>query len=996
MDMKAAISSSKLMLDEKRSGGEKVFFSSYGWCLNPILTFKDLLTRLEEEVERFDGTGPNWQQDESKVNIYLFSCAIACTLADYLSKQPWHLTPLAKSYPRVRRLILEAESVLNYPSEVKAFLKYRKLREWGREWDDIVESACRFLILPGESSQSSGVVSVKKCVMEGLKKFRSMSVPVDLLIARMKLNEGFRCQDLTHHDVITLADRFLLTDSDKKSKYVIIGSRTAGSYLSPLLKIYLEQHGFVDVDWIALRPKFGMTKMERWQLRRLLIRGANAILIDDYSNTGHTLRMLERIARSFGVPAEKIVILTPIHPVVVSRNADSHKTNGGTKPEDLLSSSKETKVIAIHHADLYITKIMEPQSVEGVLKGFLSGNDVESISIHENPEVECINKELWSHYPDSFQVRLKRVYEITIHKKNGSVEMKRVFAKSVGLGWLGYHAYMVGEMMSEFVPKIIGLHSGVLFMEWVDGQTLSNKTISDVFLNRISSYLAHRTKNLVLNEDPRSTRLYLGWGWLEILSILRRVYNNLLGYLKYDYLLNLLKQALHSKSVLVDGRMRPDEWILYHAKGPNDESDSGVRGDRLLKVDFEHHNFGAPELDVVDPAYDIAITSFEFQLTDGEEEKIISRYAIESGDKNTLSERVVLYKLLYATAVEGRTDHQIMGLKKKDTFSELVRRFQWSLDFRTFTMNKFCASLLKKYDVDAARPGIFFTDIDGVFDVEVLGFPHTTMSGLEALSLLRSKGYSVVLNTGRSCLHVRNYCANYCFDGGIGEYGSVIVDMVHDKEIPLINGEVVDEISRCRKIFENLDGIFVDSGYHYAVRVFRYTAQGTRGLDKDEANKLLREYDFKKLRVITRDADTYFVGKNANKGEAIEQYKNHIGYSGDSIIAIGDSDEDIAMLENATLAFAPRNCSDGIHKISKRGKCAIVSRPAQRGLLQVAKKLVTLETGGSLQRSDKVRANGMVSNYINSYDENSFQHIMVRLLTIAEYPLYRRIIYLFT
>ena len=238
---------------------------------------------------------------------------------------------------------------------------------------------------------------------------------------------------------------------------------------------------------------------------------------------------------------------------------------------------------------------------------------------------------------------------------------------------------------------------------------------------------------------------------------------------------------------------------------------------------------------------------------------------------------------------------------------------------------------------------------------------------------------------------MRNYCASYGFDLGIGEYGSVIVDMVRGKEISLIDDEVVDEISQCRKILEDTEGVFVDVNYRYSIRAYRYNSSGACGLGKDESKGLLRQHGFRRLRVITRDADTYFVGKNTNKGEAIQYFKNHVGYSGDSIIAIGDSDEDLEMLENVPLAFAPHNCSEGIRRMSRHGKCSIVSRPGQRGLLQVAEKIA----GATGEGANSLRTKDMLAKFINTYDENSFQHMMSQLLTVAESPRYKRILSLF-
>jgi len=45
---------------------------------------------------------------------------------------------------------------------------------------------------------------------------------------------------------------------------------------------------------------------------------------------------------------------------------------------------------------------------------------------------------------------------------------------------------------------------------------------------------------------------------------------------------------------LIDGRMQRAEWV------------AGPQG--LLKTDYEHHGMGKEELNVVDPAYDLADT----------------------------------------------------------------------------------------------------------------------------------------------------------------------------------------------------------------------------------------------------------------------------------------------------------------------------------------------------------------------------------------------------
>src|SRR5439155_2874515 len=76
---------------------EEQFYSPYAWCLNPALSVRDLLLRLQEEIERYSSLA-GWQREESKVNLYLFTCAVACTVDDYLALQPLIFSALTKRF----------------------------------------------------------------------------------------------------------------------------------------------------------------------------------------------------------------------------------------------------------------------------------------------------------------------------------------------------------------------------------------------------------------------------------------------------------------------------------------------------------------------------------------------------------------------------------------------------------------------------------------------------------------------------------------------------------------------------------------------------------------------------------------------------------------------------------------------------------------------------------------------------------------------------------
>src|SRR5438093_3081724 len=91
---------------------EETFYSRYEWCLNPILSIRELLERLKEELNHCP-TAAGWQRDECKINLYLFACAIACTADDYFAEKLKDLSPLYPHLPQLRPILRFANRLLN-------------------------------------------------------------------------------------------------------------------------------------------------------------------------------------------------------------------------------------------------------------------------------------------------------------------------------------------------------------------------------------------------------------------------------------------------------------------------------------------------------------------------------------------------------------------------------------------------------------------------------------------------------------------------------------------------------------------------------------------------------------------------------------------------------------------------------------------------------------------------------------------------------------------
>ena len=180
-----------------------------------------------------------------------------------------------------------------------------------------------------------------------------------------------------------------------------------------------------------------------------------------------------------------------------------------------------------------------------------------------------------------------------------SAKKKRryVLAKSVGWGWLGYHAFLIGHRLSGYVPPILGLRDGILYMEWIPQPTVEPLKKREELIEASARLCgcegsSPESKNW-LSSRHRSEAVYDGIWLLE--KVLSRAYGRVLtDMLMQSRLGGLMRKRPCPFPTLIDGNMHRSEWVL----GPP----------RPLKADFEHHGMGKSSLNVNDPAYDLADT----------------------------------------------------------------------------------------------------------------------------------------------------------------------------------------------------------------------------------------------------------------------------------------------------------------------------------------------------------------------------------------------------
>jgi hydroxymethylpyrimidine pyrophosphatase-like HAD family hydrolase len=873
------------------STAEHQFYSRYAWCLNPVLPLHQLIYRFIEELHAYSAYG-GWQREEIKINLYLFACAIACTADDYFNLRPLDLSSLWARLPRIRLLLIPAQWVLNTGAfMLKVILNWRAWR-WRRRWNSCIEDVCNLLLGGPELRITQAVVPRAR-------------LPERLLRWKMRLPEAFRGQDFTHHDVVALIQRFCACSAPTDQPITIVGLRTAGAYFAPLMAAHLKRSNCPRVSWFSIRPKNGVSTWERWQFRSLRRQNSRVLMVDDYPATGSTLHLTLKILQEFKIKPEQISLLAPTHA------AQPNWTK-------LVGIDPAISVFTVHPSELFKWSLLKPESVESWCAEYFRFSGSQGFRVVSNKDVDELNTRLAEHSKDGHHVREKRVFEIQLTNQPAP-QRKKILLKSVGWGWLGYHAFIAGKRLEGFVPRVIGLRNGLLIMEWIDAMREEPNVKSDELIGVLASYVAARATKLRLAGDFQfETRSYRWTGVDEIVTILRAAYGPYLSRLKGRHLRKELYKYVTAVPTLIDGKMSPEEWV--HAPG------------FIRKSDFEHHNFGGAEPDIADPAYDLAAAVFEFQLTKESEEELLGTYLRLTGDR-TIRDRIIVHKILYASMAMRHAADRVSAGEVPEENHHLYHRAR---NFLIYSMIEFCSSLINVRRNLQWSDSLFFIDLDGVFDQDILGFPHATYSGLQSLMLLQANRCSVVLNTGRGVEHVRKYCDVYGIQGGVAEFGSVFVDAVQKKDIPLIDDEAAAQLAKCRVAIRALPGVFIDPAYKYSIRAYRFKGRAQVGLPTEEIRVLLNNPDFNRLSSIPTGVDMYIVQNGTNKGTGVSFVKRYLN-NNTSIVAIGHSDQDVPMLALADHAYALANCSAAVRELAKRGRCQIVKKRCQSGLLQAIK-----------------------------------------------------------
>lgn len=374
--------------------------------------------------------------------------------------------------------------------------------------------------------------------------------------------------------------------------------------------------------------------------------------------------------------------------------------------------------------------------------------------------------------------------------------------------------------------------------------------------------------------------------------------------------------------------MRPQEWIV----GPRS----------LRKADFEHHGQGKTELNVTDPAYDLAETILYLGLSQAEEGCLISRYSDESRDAG-VTERLFFNKLLAGMSAMTTALMNLADGRLSDRAQEFNQLYLDAWNFLTVHTSRLCGSVCGKPATVRWHSPLVVMDIDGVLDKQIFGFPSTSAAGLHAVSLLHAHDGAVALNSARTLALVKEYCEAYGFVGGVAEYGAVAWDGVGGQERILVSSESLHQLERVRNALRQVPGVFLNEDYRYSIHAYAYERGTTVPLATLFIRDLMGGLKTDRLGFHQTYVDTTIVAKEVDKGKGLLALLELAGQRDIETIAIGDSEPDLAMFRVANSSFAPSHIS--CRSIAKLLGCRIADRSYQAGLLSSVRSILHPDGG---------------------------------------------------
>ncbi len=696
----------------------------------------------------------------------------------------------------------------------------------------------------------------------------------------------FETFDLGVGDLFELGERLaerVLPPPETTASIVMVGVRTSGSYIGPLLAEVLRSRGS-DVDVLTMRPGVALTTTSARFVRARASK-SRFVVTDDPPVTGSSfVRCVDELVR-LGVPRTSITVAYPCFLGTPER----------------LRGLEDLSHVTLPWPDWDVHTRLDEPAVRSTLLELLPGGSVVGA-------VEEVKRRT----PRRAEAHVRVVYRVGVEDTDGRAGQRMIAVQGVGIGYYGEHVVVVAGTQDGAVPEILGLRNGLLYREWLPESHRVDTTTAhgrQALLDALPTYVANRRDKLPARADTSLTLAGDQPVWETAAAEISRGFGRAWPIAQVLAANPLARQILHvSSPSIIDGTMELENWF----------GDS----DRVLRtVGFQDRAYWHHGLSSYDAVFDLAGAT-DRNLDVPHQDDLLRRYAELTGDAVT-PERWLLLRLVQLWGARRRDPSSASSVRQAG--ARVMQHY-----FATVFLDGSCAH------PPAKTPGVarqlVALDIDGVFESDLLGFSAPTMSSAFALRSLLCHGFVPVFATGRGLEEVRDRCRTYGLVGAVAEYGSVLYLSGGDERIDLRSEGERGHVDALRARLSAIPGVELDDAYRFGIRARVDKGPVPALLLKDCASLLMG------IRRIDGDGQTDFVAARIDKGTGLDALRTRLaddsGSEPDLLFAVGDTESDRPMLQRARDGAVPAHATTG------PGAWRTTASPYQAGLGEAIDALV--------------------------------------------------------
>ncbi len=633
----------------------------------------------------------------------------------------------------------------------------------------------------------------------------------------MRLPACFHHFDQSPHDMELLTERFSRRAESRERPLLVVGVRTSGSYMAPLIAAALRRRGRAGVGVLTVRPGRALRGEERALVQGVVQGGGRLLLTDDPPVTCTSLLKAAVELERLGGSREAIVLLLALDGSVASPALASYPG------------------VFLRAHDWSVRAQLRPQAVRSQLAQLLAEElDVHTVRQLPGPG----DPPSRGHCRALFAVEGRDPVD-------GTPRELTVMVRGIGLAYLGAHQLGVARALHGLVPRAFGVRDGLLYEEWspARGRIADEGPLAD----GIAAYVAARRQRLSMERDASATLVGQRPVWEVAGLLLGTAFGRAAPVARVTLVDPAMRRLLQGAPSVTDGRMTPEHWYAGADSRPL-ETGLGVRTDWNVSLGCCDGTFELAGVGAFSPDGTLAA-------------RVRRAWQRETGE-DVDPERWLLYELAH-----------LWGLHRADPVQEGVVRHASARSVQRYFAEVFLADL----EPTADGPMVAL-DIDGGLETDVVGFPTLTRASAVALRALIAHGYRPVPVTGRGLVEVRDRCRSYGMAAGVAEYGSAVYLDEGGRVLTLVGDGEAAALRRLRAALLERDGVRLDPAHLHSVRAYRLRA-GTPGpLSAAVAAECVAAAGGDRMvRVMHGDGQTDFVAAGVDKGRGLQALLDALG-----------------------------------------------------------------------------------------------------------------------